>query len=340
MDEMLTSQPASSPNFPLTLLHLRLRCRPLTSLDLGGYNAGMWLRGALSNVMSRAYCAGDARDPEHVRQCPVCWLLAADEHPGQERRGYAIVPPAIPPGAGASTQPFEFGLTLFGEAQRYLPYFLLAVPEAGHEGVGRGRGQFELREVWANNPITGDHECVLAEGDSLVRMPQVRLSHADVLAEAQCLLDDWEEWNERPAGELLKLRLHFVTPTRLILNEQLVKVPDFGALFRRLLRHLDELAKQFCDPAWRRPLDEVHALHALADGVRLVDTSTHWIDLQSHSQRTGLSSPVGGFVGGAVYLAARETWAALMPWLLWGMATQVGKDTVKGNGVFRLEALG
>ena len=35
---------------------------------------------------------------------------------------------------------FEFGLTLFGRALQFLPYFVLAVPEMGRLGVGPGRG--------------------------------------------------------------------------------------------------------------------------------------------------------------------------------------------------------
>jgi hypothetical protein len=167
--------------FTLTALPLRFSCEALTPIRLNGFNAGSNLRGALGNVMTRAYCAGDAHDPAHVNTCPVHWLLAANEHPGEERRGYALVPPPPPSpvlrgereraGVYQPGQRFEFGLTLFGHAQRYLPYFILAVPEMGRNGVGPGRGQFALRSVTALDPLAGEDQIVLAEGDSLVRRP-------------------------------------------------------------------------------------------------------------------------------------------------------------------------
>jgi hypothetical protein len=35
-----------------------------------------------------------------------------------------------------------------------------------------------------------------------------------------------------------------------------------------------------------------------------------------------------------VYAATFNVWRALLPWLLWGAVAQVGKDVVKGNGVY------
>src|SRR5262245_54033993 len=114
----------------LTLLHLRFLCERATPVHLPGFHAGSQLRGALGNIMRRAYCPearfgqGQPASPEHAAVCPVCWLLAANEHPGEVRRGYALVPPLEPPTPTQSVavpreQPygvgerFDFGLTLF-----------------------------------------------------------------------------------------------------------------------------------------------------------------------------------------------------------------------------------
>jgi len=43
---------------------------------------------------------------------------------------------------------FDFHITLFGEAARYLPYFVLAVPETGRTGLGPGRGRFALKTIY------------------------------------------------------------------------------------------------------------------------------------------------------------------------------------------------
>ncbi len=312
--------------FPLTLTHLRFTVEALTPVRLSGYNAGSQLRGALGNVMRRAYCAGDRRDTAHTTACPVCWLLATDEHPGEERRGYALLPPLDPPDRYAPGERFSFGLTLFGSALRFLPYWILAVPEMGRAGVGAGRGQFALRQVWAADPLGGQSESVLAEGDTLVHTPTLTVTNARVSAAA--LL----------AGSG-RLSLNFLTPTRLIEDGQLLKAPDFGVFFARLLKRLDELNEQFADGE-RRPLDEVISLHALADRVRLIETQTRWVEVWSGSSRTGNETPLSGFVGLSTYSAPPEAWASLLPWLIWGQGTQVGKDVVKGNGWYEIVAPG
>jgi hypothetical protein len=271
----------------------------------------------------------------------VCWLLAANEHPGEERRGYALLPPLNPPDCYAPGERFSFGLTLFGNALRFLPYFVLAVPEMGRMGVGAGRGRFALRQVWAAAPLAdgllqgvedplqgaGESQPLLAEGEALVHTPTLMISAERVIGAAEQL-----------AGSG-RLSLNFLTPTRLVEDGQLLKAPDFGVFFARLLKRLDELNEQFADGE-RRPLDEVNALHAFADRVRLIETQTRWVEVWSGSSRTGKETPLSGFVGLATYSAPPEVWAPLLPWLIWGQGTQVGKDVVKGNGWYELVAPG
>ncbi len=339
--------------FNLTALQLRFTCEAVTPINLNGYNAGSNLRGALGNVMRRAYCGHGTPtpypSPADKKQsagegngCPVCWLLAANEHPGEERRGYTLVPPLETwqvspdsvrdqpdrqnlPGLYVPGQRFAFGLTLFGDAQRFLPYFILAVPEMGRLGVGAGRGQFALRSVTACDPIEGADQIVLAEGEALVRVPD-HLITPDRMQQAADGLTPAE-----------RLRLNFRTPLRLIDDGRLIKAPDFGVLFKRLLERLDELNVQYSGGA-ARPAGEVQALQTLANQVRLIDADTQWLELQSGSRRTGRATPISGFIGSAEYGAPFGVWRALLPWLLWGTVAQVGKDVVKGNGVYRLEA--
>ncbi len=341
--------------YSLTVTPLRFVCEALTPIRLARYEAGSHLRGSLGRVMRRAYCpeASLAKVPQpsqgsdgHTATCPVCWLLAANEHPGEERRGYALRPPTQTwqvssqpargeaesnenlPGLYALGERFEFGLTLFGSTLRFLPYFILAVPEIGRQGVGTGRGRFALRQVWADDPLGGRSEVVLAEGESLVHVPQPAIDEARVSEAAERLARAIE-----PAG---RLRLRFLTPMRLIEAGVLLKSPDFGVLFARLLHRLDNLSQQFANGEERGEADRV-ALQAAADRVRLISAETEWIDVWSGSTRTGDRTPMGGFVGRATYAAPIETWIPLLPWLVWGQIAQVGKDTVKGNGVYQIE---
>lgn len=314
--------------FPLTYLRLRFTCRAETPLVLGGLRAGSNLRGALLAVMRRATCAGNASDPAHAAACPVCWLASADDHPGQERRGYTITPPRS---VAETIQPrgeFDFRISLFGDAARYLPYFVLAVPEAGRNGMGPGRGRFALKAIHAERLLEDDWP-VLKEGDNIVRPLANPVTHADILRAA-------EAFAARLEGKQPRLKLDFHTPLRLILDGHLLKAPDFGVLFVRLLERLDELAVQHAGGS-PRPAEDRQSWWELAGRVSLVESQARWVEVPSGSSRTGQRTWISGLVGPAWYSAPAEVWWALLPWLLWGEATQVGKDTAKGNGSYGVE---
>lgn len=350
--------------FPPTLTHpLTLTATPLVfvcealtplRLDAPAYRAGSNLRGALGEVMRRAYC-GHTPSPivkasageggaAHAAACPVCWLLAANERPGQERRGYVLRPPTDGRAEYEPGQRFEFGLTLLGETLRFLPYFVLAVPEMGRMGIGAGRGRFALKEVWAADVMAGslkgagERERLLAEGDSLVRTPTLKINSQRVAACAAALEERLEsDAASHDGAGVRRITFRFLTPLRLIHDNHTVKAPDFGVFFARLLERLDDLEKQYGDSAWRRSLDEIQSLNALANQVRLIDSQTQWEDVWSGSRRTGRPTPIGGLVGQATYSAPAGVWRPLLPWLAWGQLVQVGKDVVKGNGVFEIK---
>lgn len=321
---------------PLSFTHLRLSATVTTDLLLDGHLAGNNLRNALANVMLHATCPETHRraapTPEHAAVCPACWLLAAETDPGRVVRAYTVVPPQPPRERVPAGETFRFGLTLFGDGFQFLPYVVLAAAEMGRVGVGRGRrdglGRFKLTAIDAFNPLTGDHSQLLAPGESLVRLPAVHVTTADTEAAG------------RPAHQLHDyggdLTLRFLTPLRLEEDDRLFRTPDFGVLFRRLLMRIDMLARDFAGAERRDPAD-VAALHTAADRVRLVDARTHWCDLWSYSGRKGRDTPLGGLVGSAVYHAT--DWEPLLPWLILGQGTQVGKSAVKGNGVYEVANL-
>lgn len=313
----------------LTFTHLRFQARARTTIKLGEYQGAERLRDALAQVMLRAVCPETQRaerpSPEHAAVCPACWLLAAQTDPGAVRRVYSLAGPQPPLDTLAPNQPFQFTITLFGEGFRFLPYFVLAASAMGDTGVGPGRGKFEILSIHATNPLTGASHAILSEGEKIVRPQSLPIgwNEADVVA------------REFPSEA--DIRVRFLSPTRLIDSDSLVKAPDFGIFFRRLLERVDELSKQH-NGGERRPPEEVNELYALADQVRLIEQSTQWIELWGPSGRTGRSTPMGGFVGFAVYRS--KHWDKLLPWLLLGQGVQVGKLTAKGNGVFQVDSSG
>ncbi|MFN3982895.1 MAG: CRISPR system precrRNA processing endoribonuclease RAMP protein Cas6, partial [Caldilinea sp.] len=76
-------------------------------------------------------------------------------------------------------------------------------------------------------------------------------------------------------------------------------------------------------------------IYPAADAVEVVTDDTHWWDVAGYSGRLGREQRLGGLVGTALYRT--DVWAALLPWLVWGEVVQVGKNVVKGCGVYRLQ---
>lgn len=319
---------------PLSLSHLSLSARAESDVFLDGHKAGNALHNAIANVIRFATCPETHRrgapTPDHVAACPACWLLANEANPGRVARAYTIEPPRPPRDRVPAGQSFTFGLTLYGDGLAFLPYFILAAAEAGRVGVGPGRrdglGRFRLEAVTSHNPFTGDTRALLAPGDPVVRANPavVVFDHARALADRLA--------HELAVGDNT-LRLRFLSPMRLEEKEQLFKTPDFAVFFRRLLYRIDDLALNFCGGE-RRAAAERQQLIAAAEQVRLVEAQTRWIEQWSWSGRKQDRTPLGGFVGVATYHA--DDWTPLLPWLLLGQATHVGKTATKGNGLFEI----
>lgn len=318
----------------LKLTHLRINCTAVSPIKLGSHYAGNNLRNALANVMRRATCPQNYQKgqppPEHVATCPACWLLAANSDPGSIVRAYAVLPPLPPRHMVQPGETFAFGLTLFGDGFQFLPYFVLSLNEVGQrDGLGPGRregeGRFRVTGITAIDPLRGDTEAILDAGSNLVQVPTCHIDWAAVQGSIRY------HQSELPPHQPLRLR--FLTPLRLEEKQQVYKTPDFGVFFRRLLYRIDDLGRHFAGQE-RRDRDEVAALYALADSVRLIEADTVWHELWVRSGRTGRKVPVAGLTGTAVYTAA--DWSPLLPWLILGQATQVGKSAVKGNGLYEL----
>ncbi len=227
-------------------------------------------------------------------------------------------------------EPLEFGLTLYAQALQLFPYVVLAVSEMERSGLGRRtrqedgryrRGVLVIREIWAENPLTGRRQPVLRAGDRLVQVPDVPITHAQVAAVPV-----------PPPGVVVTL--HFRTPTRLIEEGALVK-PDrfrFQPFFQRLMERLGALTRHFSDT----PLvfEDPRGLIAAAEGVAVVENRLRWEEVWSYSTRRRGESPLSGLLG-SVSLRA-DDWTPFWPWLLWGQFTHVGKDAVKGNGWYKV----
>ncbi|MEA3309210.1 MAG: CRISPR system precrRNA processing endoribonuclease RAMP protein Cas6 [Chloroflexota bacterium] len=325
-----------------------------TTIELHEHQ-GSALRGALFHALRRKFCAfsrnrnAQCQTCALATTCPVATLvstLAPGHQRGQDRpRPFTIQPPRFQSGhpwehsEGRVTFRYEpgetltFGLTLYASALALFPYVVLATTEFEEGGLGRKceqatgrwrRGTLVVREVWADNPLTGKRQPVIRQGSRQVQVPDIPVIHAQVLENAARRM--------QPGAHQLTLGL--LTPARIIERGHLLKPHNFRfrPFFQRLLERLEALSGYFSDT----PLDvDFPALLAAAEAVQVVDNRLSWEELRSYSTRQHRATSRGGLVG-RVTLASAD-WTPLWPWLVWGQFTHVGKDTVKGNGMYSLE---
>lgn len=280
---------------------------------------GSSLRGAFYAALGTLY---DTHQPVNRAEAwednPVGWLLRLqdDTHSGGKD---VPRPVAIRPPLAAAGRSFSFGLAFYGQARHpdILNMVLSALPLMGQIGVGRGRQTFTVDGVAWVDPITGQPSPLI---DSAMQ-PVGTLPDAPSAATYQHM-----------AGLLRpdELRVAFLTPTRVIRKGKLVHQPELRPWVQRLLERVRTLSELYApEPVWVPFKD----LLAVAEAVTIRQDDTHWLNTWSGSRRDGLMKPLGGYVGSVTYMGDV---APLLPYILLGQSLQVGKNTIKGCGWYRV----
>jgi hypothetical protein len=334
----------------LTSYHLLWTARVATPLELAEY-PGSELRGALFEAVWRRFCTNKKAEScvvcPLVQLCPVSALLApvqppeegeAGEAADQMSRGRDLPRPYIllpPLGMRRRYEPGEqlrFGLTLFGRSVDLLPYILLSAPELERRGLGLrlaendgNRGTFRVERIEAYHPYKGTRQLLYSRGQVYGQLPTLCVGADDVRAQAATMPTD-------------RLTLAFLTPLRLIENKSLQHQVAFQTLIWRLLERLTRLVQHYGvrEEAGRLWAEREHWL-ALAQSIRCEEDATRWQDVASYSRRLKRATPIGGLLGRATFVGDLAPFREL---LLWGELVHVGKDTVKGDGWYRIVQAG
>jgi hypothetical protein len=211
--------------------------------------------------------------------------------------------------------PLALGLTLFGRANAYLPYFVHALQRAGEKGLGKGRGRLVL---------------------------------AAVEQEAACGSADWRTVYEsedrlRPLGAQTPpiplpprgvSTLTFATPLRLRREGHNVPSHDlrFSDLFGSLLRRISMLTYFHTDT----PLETDFAgLVRESTRLPLTEADVRWREWSRYSSRQQTRMQMGGITGTVqVDLTGHD---GLWPYLWLGQWTHVGKGTSMGLGRYAID---
>jgi len=303
---------------PLTLFECHFQLDGTARLP--AYPGSAW-RGAFGHALKRAVCV--ARGTE----CPACLLYRTCAYPyifetppppdSLKMRRYTAAPHPFalridPRQSGPS---YRLGLVLFGRADRYTPYVVHALAQAGQAGLGRERQNFHLAEVTqATPPLFQVWRSIYAPDRPL----EVQVGCPPVIPEVPAACDICVETPLR-----LRHREHLVTPANF----------RFADLFGSLLRRVSMLTYFHTDI----PLEaDFAALSEAAESVPIHEPMLRWHDWTRYSSRQDTAMEMGGILGRFRLHGADVE--PFWPYLWLGQWTHAGKGTTMGLGRYHIAA--
>ncbi len=322
----------------LTLHHLEVSIEAVTPLALDAY-CGSALRGAFFRAIWSRFCAN--REAETCYECPlnaacpVSSLVAPlrDEAPrGRDvPRPYIITPPHHAKGRYEPGETLTFSFTLIGDASKLYPYVIRTFQEMERNTLGHPlqelqgrRGRFLVKEIDAVHPFTGQRAYLFRQDAPRPEKLQFGVTAEDVAARAKRLSPE-------------SLTINFLSPTRLIHEEHVLRQPRLDVLALRMAQRFEQIQQEYggvntdlttFGRAWYLSIKEQVSY------TQLEWDETHWVDIRSYSSRQRQEMPMGGFVGRASFAGSLT---ALHELLIWGELLRVGKNIVKGAGMYRIE---
>jgi len=351
----------------LQLARYEIRLRASEPARLPAF-AGSALRGAFGHALKAAVCVMQHRDcerclvasrciyphvfetqfPAHLTQwrgeqnAPHPYTLDPPIYKQRLDQTAKEAPPANaspesesqpPEGGTPNTQPkwarhrelnagdeVVFGMTLMGRAIDYLPYLVFAIHEMTQRGLGAQRSRFALTEVRAM-ATTGELQTIYTEKDQRLDAP----------ATPPPRLSQWVNARLAQLAPGDTVRLRFVTPSRIKVDDNLQPRASFELLARNLLRRVSMLMAVHGEA----PLElDYRALIDRAAEVETVESALRWWDLQRYSSRQQTKLRMGGFVGTIVY--GGEMLKEFWPLIVAGEILRIGKGTSFGLGKYEM----
>jgi len=218
--------------------------------------------------------------------------------------------------------PLSFELTLFGEANKFLPIFLLAVKKMAEDGLGSERGNLEVIALDALYEDGSFMEIYTPERNKLTNANNKYAFDTFLSFSFPCDLVI--------LYFLTPLRLHFADQKKETSHENRKKIVDFPPPFLLLLTRILErailLSRYYCqaelenDPDFFDLLKQTEAVNILKSELEPV----------SYHRET-----LKGLAGKIIY---HGELTPFLPLLKLGEQIHIGKATSFGFGKYRLEA--
>lgn len=290
---------------------------------------GSAIRGGFGYAFRKATCVTKKQDCHECilkAKCVYSYVFETPIPPDTKiMRKYTSAPhPFVfePPIDGKEVyekgEELSFGLTLFGKAIDYLPYFIYAFDELGQMGLGTGRGKFQIKDIF-DLELNGKKNQIY-DGEKKILKNK---SHPSVF------LISPEETKEvlKPCSNIT---LQFLTPTRLKSDGKLTLDIDFTTLFRNLLRRISLLSYFHCGEELNLNYRD---LIEQSESVKVTERRLKWYDWERYSSRQKTTMKLGGFTG---VVAFKGDLTRFLPYLQLGEHIHLGKNTGFGLGKYKI----
>lgn len=301
----------------------RFRFTALDEIRLQAY-PGSALRGIFGHGLRRSACITNlARCQECSlrQQCAYTKLFETQVAAGH--KGLSLQPLVMSLGQYLSGyQPgecLELGMTLIGQANRYLTYLITAWQRAGQRGLGKANARFAVAEISLLQPTGHSAISIYNQAEGLTG-----------------LVPEPVFWTPSVQAIPEQVQLRFITPCRSKKDGRLVTPANFeprGFLIA-LVRRIEALRAQH-DPD-SLALD-IQALIQATARVQMSQAKLEWTEVTRRSSRQQTEMQLGGVTGSMVLSGAGLE--QLYPLLELGQWLHVGKNTLFGLGQYVLKEI-
>ncbi|MGQ0658987.1 MAG: CRISPR system precrRNA processing endoribonuclease RAMP protein Cas6 [Chromatiales bacterium] len=288
--------------------------------------AGSAWRGAFGHALKRAVCV------TRLPCCSECLLYRSCAYPyifetppplhAAKMRRYVAAPhpfvmeTPLNHGKGGGLDTIEVGLSLFGQANRCLPYVVYALQRAGQDGIGRGRVPLQLTAVEQSSDLGDAWQIIHKPAAPLEALPPA-------IPDVPPVVED--------------LRVRLLTPLRIRRAESLVSEHNFtfADFFNVLLRRISMLTYFHTDT----PLEtDFKDLVERSRNVTIHNAQLRWYDWTRYSLRQHTTMQMGGIIG--EFQVPAEAIEPFWPYLWIGQWTHAGKSASMGLGQYRIGPVG
>lgn len=260
-------------NIPYKILNFTLIAE--TEIKLPDFK-GSALRGGFGNILRKITCVLKRLDCTECALKLKCIYAYIFETPPDAQaeilnmnkyekvpHPFVFEPPVTRKRIFSPDEEIQLKLILIGKATEYAPHFVFSISELGKAGIGKGRGNFRIKEVFSTN------------------LREISLNDKSIYETTE------------------HITIKAITPVRIKYNRDLVRKLEFHILIRSLLRRLSLL--YYFHVKRQLPILDIKALIEKAEKIKIIKDGTYWYDWERYSSRQNSRMKLGGVVGEITY---------------------------------------